>query len=262
MGTFEFENSYKNEIDNKIMDENCIVALKIYDSCKVQDCCRTDVLGPARAAENTTLGDEEIIKGEIIDPPSNAATVSIDKLRTKKIMIVGKEPSPFKKGYWDISIRYVFVYTLTFRESNGSIIGTVKANSIYNKKVCLFGSEGTDIVIASDLLTQSLGNVLEADPFVIVEGKAVSLEAKLHFAKVKKCGCGNESSPEDYPPESNAVLVTIGLFTVIKVCRLVDMQVESRGMCEPKNCECTGVTPCEFFDGIEFPMDVFAPPVK
>ncbi len=176
MGTFEFD-GYCEEHLGKCNDaDDCIVALKIYDSCRAQDCLGPETLGPARAAETTCIGDEHIYEGEVIDPPAIAATVSIDKLKIKKIIIVSKEPSPFKKGYWDIDLKYVFEYRLTFREADGCKIGSIKANSIYNKRVSLFGSCGTESVIASDLLGNGESTTLDADPFVIVEGKAVAIK--------------------------------------------------------------------------------------
>lgn len=130
-----------------------------------------NIIGPARARCTTQIGGITIHEGEVIVPPSDAAAVTIDHLRLKKVIIVDKEPSMFKPGYWDIDLKYVFVYTLTFREANGSVIGCIKANSIFNKKVTLFGSYGTDIVIGTDLMNDE-SDTMDADPFVFVEGKA------------------------------------------------------------------------------------------
>ncbi len=75
-----------------------------------------------------------------LEPPDKTAAVTIDKLRVKKVIIVDKEPNTFKQGYWDIDLKYVFEYRLTFREADGCIIDSIKANSIFNKRVTLFGS--------------------------------------------------------------------------------------------------------------------------
>ncbi len=174
---FELNNTHED--CHKGKEDDCIVALKIYDSCRSQDCLGPEILGPARAAETTVLGDEQLYDGEVIDPPSNAATVSIDKLRIKKIMIVSKEESPFKRGYWDLDLKYVFEYRLTFREADGCKIGCVKANSIYNKRVTLFGSCGTESVVATDLFGEGESTTLQSDPFVIVEGKATTIKSQL-----------------------------------------------------------------------------------
>lgn len=255
MGTFELD-CEATEATRKKLKEECIIALKVYDQCRQQDCLTPELLGPARAACPCVIGDENIAEGDVIDPPSGAAAVTIENLRLKKVIIVSKEPNMFRPGFWDIDLKYVFEYRLTFREADGSVIGSCRANSIYNKKVILFGSVGTDIVLASDLLHQE-SETLNADPFVLVEGKAVALAAELKYTKPKHCHGG------DIAPTPNQVLVTIGLFTIVKVFRLVNLLVESRGFCVPDECEqISPLDPCDFFDSIDFPFDIFSPPQR
>ncbi len=180
-------------------------------------------------------------------------------MKIKKIVIVEKEPNPFKKGYWDIDLKYIFEYRLTFRECDGSIIGSLRATNCFSKRVTLFGSIGSDLVIATDLFKHhSESTTLDADPFILVEAKAVPLCAELRHQK-RRHGCHEEH----HHCEPNEVLVTIGLFTIIKLYRIVNLTVESRGFCIPEECEehCP-VNPCEFFDTLAFPMDIFAPPQK
>ncbi len=69
--------------------------------------------------------------------------------------------------------------------------------------------------------------------------------------------------PDDLSPTPNQVEVTIGLFTIIKLFRIVQLTVQSHGFCIPPECE--EIAPqnaCEFFESIDFPMDIFAPPQK
>lgn len=243
---------------NDRLKEECIIAFKVYDFCRQQDCLTCDVLGPARAECFTHLGNKTIQEGDIIDPPSNAASVSMDNLKVKKVIVSDKEPNSFKNGFWDITLKYVFVYSLIFREADGTVIGSVCANSIYTKKVTLFGSIGTDISISTDLLGHHQGSSsteLNSDPFVLVESKAISLGAELRY-KTRGC-CGDEAL------EPVEVCVTIGLFTIIKLFRLVNLSVLSKGFCIPKECEdISPLNPCEFFDSLDFPMDIFSPPQK
>ncbi len=56
--------------DKRVKDE-CIIALKVYDSCRQQDCLTPRELGPARAAECAVIGGEIVKEGDVIDPPSN-----------------------------------------------------------------------------------------------------------------------------------------------------------------------------------------------
>lgn len=246
---------------NRIREEN-IIALKVYDSCRTQECLTPSDLGPARAAECVIVGEFTINEGDVIKPPHEAAAVTIDRLRIKKIMIIEKEPNSFRRGFWDIDLKYVFEYRLIFREADGCIIGSVKANSIFNKKVTLFGSEGSDLFVSTDLFNSHHESAtLNADPFVAVEAKAVALEAELRYSNNKKnkdqC-CGHESQGR-----ACEVDVTIGLFTIIKLFRIVDLSVQSRGFSIPDKCEeVISVDPCEYFDSLSFPMDIFAPPQK
>lgn len=270
MGTFEMncndinranaestsaDQSAAARLNDRYLREECILALKVYDQCRQQSCLTQNMIGPARAAVATTICGERVNEGEIIYPPCEAANVTIEDLKLNKIIIVSKKPNPFKNGFWDVDLKYVFLYKLIFREANGDIICCVCANSIYTQRVTLFGSIGTDIMMASDFLG-NIGDTLEADPILIAEGKAVSLSAEIVCAR-RGCGCS------DAPEAGREIAVTIGLFTIIKLCRLVDLSVQSTGFCIPEEQDNdTPLSPCEFFDTLDFPFDVFSPPQK
>ncbi len=196
--------------------------------------------------------------GSVLTLPTDAAAVTIDHLKIKKIIVVSKEPNPFRNGFWDIDLKYVFEYRLTFREADGSIImPPIKANSIFNKKVTLFGSVGSDIAISTDLLGCHNNDLINSEPFVLVEAKAVALTAELRYTRRRNV------TTEDLAPTPNSVAVTIGLFTIIKVFRIVNLTVESRGFCVPEECEdISPLNPCEFFNNLDFPLDIFAPPQR
>lgn len=240
---------------NRVKDE-CVISLKVYDFCRQQDCLDSDIIGPARAAKDSNICGTHYDEGEIIKPPSDAAAVTVEKLRVKKVIVVSKEPNPFRNGYWDIDLKYVFSYRLIFRGVNGQEICTAWAKSVFNKKITLFGSIASDIVISTDLFcTDGNSADLDADPFVFVESKALALDAKLFYPSA--CCC------DDNVNDATEVQVTIGLFTIIKLFRLVQLIVESKGFCIPKKCEdISAMNPCDFFESLEFPLDIFAPPQK
>lgn len=199
--------------------------------CRQQDCLTGDTIGPARAAVSCVLGNQTITEGEIIDPPSNTASVSVDNLKVSKVVIIDKEPNPFKNGFWDVTLKYVFLYKLTFREADGQIIGSIMANSIFTKKVTLFGSIGTDITLSTDLFSSENDSCnLDSDPFILVESKAVALTSELRYIN---CCCNSNDTAASEP---NEVFVTIGLFTIIKLFRIVNLTVQSRGFCIPEEC--------------------------
>ncbi|MCL1936204.1 MAG: hypothetical protein FWF57_07530 [Defluviitaleaceae bacterium] len=249
----------QNPLDpNRLREEN-LITMKIYDSCRSQDCLTIRQLGPARAAESVMMGQYTINEGDVITPPHDAASVSVDKLKIKKILIVDKEKNDFKKGYWDIELKFVFEYRVIFREADGCIIGSLKAHSIYNKKVTLFGSEGSDLFMATDMFRGEAENLLGSEPFVHVEAKAMVLESSI-ISRKHHDKCDDSRAVFHHHRE---VSVTIGLFYIVKLFRIVDLRVESRGFAIPKECEnSVAVDPCDFFDGLAFPMDSFAPPQK
>jgi len=245
--------------DKKPCKEEPIIALKVYDSCRQQDCCTPSELGPARAAEKCILGDEEILIGDIIIPPPDAATVTIDKLKVHKIIIVEKEPSAFKNGFWDIDLKFIFHYRLTFRQVDGRVGESIKACSIFDKKLTLFGSTGSNLVISTDLFTVcGDSTTFDSDPFIMVESKAVGLSAELKYKKRR-----HHHGDEEHCPVANEVMVTIGLFSIVKLFRLVTLSVESKGFWVPEECEdICPLNPCDFFNSLDFPMDVFSPPQR
>ena len=92
---------------------------------------------------------------------------------------------------------------------------------------------------------------------LIAVAKAVALTAELKYQRRRNNGA------EDFSPSPNEVLVTIGLFTIIKLFRIVNLTVQSHGFCIPEECEeLSPLNPCDFFENLDFPMDIFAPPQR
>ncbi len=256
MGIFDFDTNSVTGC-SKEKDE-CIIALKVYDSCRQQSCLEGSVIGPARAAVcGTFCSGLNLEQGEIITPPENAAAVTVSDFKVERVVVVSKEPNPFRVGFWDIDLKYVFAYDLVFKDINGSTLCTIPAQNVYNKKTTLFGSVTTESLVSTDFLSSS-GNSFDtnAQPFVLVESKAIALNSELIYDN-DCCCCSDDADNADH------VNVTIGLFTIIKLFRLVNLSVESKGFCIPKECEnISNISPCDFFDGLDFPMDIFAPPQK
>jgi hypothetical protein len=273
MGAFELDNNVTIKAEcrsSQQQREECIIAQKIFDQCKIQKCLTPAILGPARAARNVPTCNEMLCEGDIIVPPCNAATVSIKNLELERIEILSKRRNPFKPGCWDVELKYVIFYDLEFRRADGTCIGCIGAVTNYTLKVTLFGSDESEITVASDLYGSCANAV--GGPFVSAEGKAVALQAELKFASNNcggcGCGCGG-SGCEDVDAAFGApiaVNVTIGLFTIVKLFRAVNMVVVSHGNCVPESCACPSVSSsadaCEFFDSLEFPMEIFSPSAR
>jgi hypothetical protein len=198
----------------------------------------------------------------------------MDNTSITRINIVNKTPSCFRKGYWDVDLKYVIEYRLIFTDANGNLLCCVPAVSVFATKITLFGSVGCDLFVSTDLLGSN--GMFEAMPFILAEGKAVPLSASFIY-DYPKCGC-NPCNPCDTTTASAsasastrqadvssllAVEVTIGLFSIVKLFRLVDLAIESRGFTIPAESEeISPMNPCDYFDSLDFPMDMFAPPQK
>ena len=66
---------------------------------------------------------------------------------------------------------------------------------------------------------------------------------------------------EPAQPETQRVLVTIGIFTITRLERDVQIMIPSYDFCVPrKECPSAPDDPCEVFSKIDFPTDSFFPP--
>ena len=64
--------------------------------------------------------------------------------------------------------------------------------------------------------------------------------------------------------DNRKVLVTLGLFTIVRLIREVQLLIPVIDFCIPQD-ECTVSTesnPCELFEKLHFPIDEFFPPEK
>lgn len=263
MGVFDFDCCCGNSGTNstgccpgKDVKDECLIAFKVYDFFRIQECLTSDVLGYAKAAEDIVIDETEIGAGDVIVPPSGASSVVIENLEIDSVNVLNKKKNTFRNGYYDVDLQFVFSYTLVFSETGGCVIASVPATNTYTTKASLFGSIDTDVNLSTDLFGGSgCSNsiTLAANPFVWIESNAVALSADLVY--------NSNSGSEDNSP--SAVKATIGLFAIIKLFRIVNLLVESKGFCIPEELEDISSTdPCDFFENLDFPMDSFAPPQK
>ncbi len=277
MGAFEFNNNTELSTRNNSCGrgsntgsgEVCIIAQKIFDQCRIQKCLTPDILGPARAANNQgSCCNDVFCDGDIIIPPSNATDVIIRNLVLRKIEIIRKTPNSLQPGCWDIELRYVFDYTLEFRRSDGCFIGCVNATSSYTLKITLFGSTAADTTSVNDIFNSGL--YTGGGPSCVAEGKALALAAELKYPGGKNsccccdcccCDSGNSSCTDSANVDPIAVNVTIGLFTIVKLYRPVNMMIQSLGNCfaEPCVSPLQSGDPCGNFDAMSFPWEAFTP---
>jgi len=237
---------------SKPVKDECLIAQKVYDSCRRQNCLTEKELGPAlSASEDPSLAPAAAddaaglaINGNKIVPPDDAVSVTMGPVSVKSIQVLGKQLNQFKPGYWDIDIKYDMVYDLTFRNSNGNET-VFPGLSVFEARTSLFGSHSNEIAMVTDMYESSSAPTLTTAPFTWVEAKTMGLESR-----IMQAASGDRE-----------VHVTIGLFSIIKLFRLVHLNVQSKGFCIPKECVgSNNINPCKYFGDLDFPMDVFVPP--
>lgn len=185
------------------------------------------------------------------------------------------EEVPFNDGFYTVDIKYFFKITLDVFTGISAPV-QVDGLATFDKKVILFGSEGNAKIFSSAYIPGASDTQLVEKsnmPKAVVEVvNPICLSAKFendccfpcNVSLVPKfiCGCFND---EFVSPNGNkSVLVSIGIFTICKLEREVQLLIPSYDYCIPQK-ECVSATdnnPCELFEKIQFPYDEFYPPKR
>lgn len=247
-------------------DPVCIHTEQVYDSCRDRDCLRD-----ARVYFTNT--GQEIINRSI-----NV------KIKSAEIMWIYTtvEPVPFNRGFYTVDIKYFIRVTV---EAFRGVSCPVEVNGLttFDKKIILFGSEGNSKVFRSgencceDI--ETLGQQSNMPRAIVEVVDPIALSAKT-VTRDECCCCDcncNENFlaiPENIcacfddelyiGDDGKLVLATLGLFTVVRLERSVELLINAIDFCIPDK-ECSAATeknPCELFSTIRFPLDEFYPPQK
>lgn len=244
-------------------DSVCIHTDKIYDACRDKDCI-TDA-----RVYLTSVGQE------LVDRAINI------KVRKAEIIWIytDVEEVPFNRGYYTVDLKYFFKVYLDVFTGVGRPV-TVEGLATFDKKVILFGSEGKAKIFTSNFRPNEqdvLCSVKNNLPKAIVEVvEPIALSAKV--VERNKCNCSCAIDCSSIPAEicccfddtlvgeerDKNVFVTLGLFSIIKLERNVQLLIPAYDFCIPEK-ECVGATednPCDLFDNICFPLDEFFPPAS
>lgn len=241
----------------------CIDAARVYDSCSDKDCLedlRVFFCDP----------DQRIVNKAVAVKGRNAELVKA---------YLDVEPVQFNRGFYSVDITYVFRVTLeTYDTPIGRSCGKcdiIHGIASFNKKVILFGSEGNIKIFSSeyekndDDEQNSPSNNL---PKAVVEAvDPIFLSAKL-VDRDRECLVEPDGEIPDVFARNlegtvggvvatKVVLVTLGLFSIIKIERQVQMLIPAYDFCIPdKECNGSAGDPCELFRSIKFPTSEFFPP--
>lgn len=246
-------------------DSVCIHVNKIYDQCRDKDCL-TDL------RVYLTASGQELV--------NNAINV---KVRKAEIIWVYSdiESVQFNRGFYSVDLKYFFKVTLDVFVGAGKPC-RAEGLATFDKKVILYGSEGSTKVFSSSMVNGEAdvaGKQRTNMPVATVEVvEPIVLSAKLVDHSDKSCcSCQCEdvstvpgdicSAFEDslvFGGENNRVFVSLGIFSIVRLERSVQLLVPSYDFCIPQK-ECVTATdesPCDLFERIEFPIDEFFPPVR
>ena len=245
----------------------CIQTDKIYDSCRSKECieCMRVYL--------TETGQE------IVD-----RAIDVKCRKSEVIWVFSDvEKMPFNRGYYTVDLNFFFritldVYTGISRPTQ------VEGVASFNKKVVLFGSEGSAKIFTSkykeDSFDPQLWQKTNMPKAVVEVVDPICLGVKVADPGDNCCKFSDDDMDvsnipdcvrrvfEDRfvncPETQHRVYVSIGLFTIIKLQSNVQLLIPAYDFCIPEK-ECVASTPddpCEMFANINFPVDEFFPPVE
>lgn len=238
----------------------CIHTKKIYDSCRDKDCVEDLRFFPSAASQ------------EIL---SHAQTVKGGKAELLYTYI-DVEPVAFNRGYYTIDMRYFYRVTLNAYCSCPRPV-EVEGLCVFDKRVILFGSEGSAKVFSSQMRPDALDRqMLERNNLPVAVVTAVDpvvLDVKLverctHHGcecdiceipdSIRHCFEGELSTCD----ENRRVLVTLGQFSVVRLERDSQLLIPVIDYCMPDKecCGGGGSDPCDLFQHIAFPVNEFFPP--
>ena len=241
----------------------CIDTLRVLDSCRDKDCYE-DV--------RVYLSD---FGQEIIDHTTSVRATGAKILWS----FVGVDPVRFNRGFYQVTVRFYIKVTLEACMGIGRN-QEFEGIAVVEKRVVLYGSVGNVNIYRSDpaIGPCDIGNTDNGTtnlPIAVVEvADPVLLSANVvePCAPVGCCVCCCCDIPEPIRSSvpgalvdndnGNRLLVTIGLFSVIRIERPAQYLVSAAEYCVPdKECRCDEHDdPCALFRKMAFPVSEFCPP--
>lgn len=239
----------------------CLDTNKIYDTCRDKDC-----LEDLRVY--LCYQDQSLIENAISIKAKNAEILWV---------YIDVEAVPFNRGFYTVNVKYFFRICFDICLGVGRP-QEIKGLASFEKQAILFGSEGNAKVFSStfkpsacdpqNITSTNLpkASVEVVDPIVL----GTRIVEKKHCCC---CECDVSTLPEFVchsfdgdlcdSLENKKLVVTLGIFSIIRLERKVQLLIPAYDFCIPDK-ECCGASedkPCDLFRTIKFPMDEFFPPV-
>jgi len=224
---------------------------KIFDSCRDKDCVDDLRVYPVQSAQG-------YIENALSLRPRSAELLYI---------AVKVEPISFNRGYYTVDCTHFYrVVGEAFPSGQ-----TVEGLAIFDKRVMLFGSEGSSKSFASDETVPAL--VTDDLPIAVVNSvNPIALHMKLVDAdavlppevepQIPDFIAAAFSEPLVLTDTTRRWYATIGQFSIVRLERPTQLVIPVYDYGLPEK-ECPGNSegdPCELFSRIPFPVEEFFPP--
>lgn len=248
--------------ERRIREAVCIHTKKIFDSCKDKDCIEDLRVYPTRGCQ------------EVIDRAVSVKAGCAELLYA----YIDVEPVTFNRGFYTVDVRYFY------RITADAFVGAARpveitGLAVFDKRVILFGSEGSAKVFTStgkNCSSDIQGLPATTAPTAVVESvDPIILGMKL----VEVCQCHHHDNCCEIPPavcacfpeelvtggDVHRLFVTLGQFSIIRLERDTQLLMPAYDYCMPEKdcdcgCDCRQEDPCELFRKVQFPVGEFFPP--
>lgn len=186
------------------------------------------------------------------------------------------EEVPFNRGFYSVDITFYFKLCFDTYSAPCTTPQVAVGFAKFNKKCILFGSNGDVKVFVSNSVSETtdcpvapqytnpVAKVQAVDPVVLSTDICDSCDCNISVCSSFPQSIFN--SMEDTIPScgaSKAILVTLGLFSIVQMERDAQILIPAYDYCIPdRECNCNTSNPCETFQGIDFPVEQFFPSEK
>ena len=234
------------------MNEDSIIvpikADRVFDSCSDKDCI-------------TNL--EVQLDGCELSPMVTAVKT---RCCTIDNICMTVEPIAFNRGYYSVDLTYTFGVDLLAYERGCDTPSALHGTATASKSVILYGSESsTKTFFSNGSSVGETNGCCEISNLPTASCQCVdpiALETRI----VTLCGTPRavsaDNTAETMQAQSvrRAVMLTLGIFSVVELTRPVTMNVVSEPYTVPeKACSAETDSPCEIFNRLSFPTDEFSP---
>ena len=245
----------------------CVNVDRIYDCCRDRDCMQD-------LRVYLTAEGQEVLEDAVSVKPGEA-----------KILwsYIDVEPLAFNNGFYTVDIQFFIRVSFdVFRRAGRP--QRIEGCCTFNKKAILYGSEGGARIYSSEYAPQGPDRNLEVRsnrPRATVEVlDPITLDCRYcdpNDPCSGGCGCDNTDvasmpgyissyfeSPLTDPDNARRLYVTMGLFSIVRLMREVQLLIPACDFCIPEKESCwpSEEDPCGLFGKMDFPLDQFFPPLK